>query len=489
MAGHKWAHIEDLPANWKEFASTELTSLAPIWQEQGVRLNDTGALREFNARLSREWAIETGIIEGLYSLDRGVTQLLIERGLQAELIGHGSSDKAPEEIAAILNDQHETLEGVFEFVAQRRSLSTSYIKQLHQTLTRNQHTVAAINGLGRSVEVPLLRGDWKQQPNNPTRPNGDVHEYCPPEHVASEMDQLIQLHDRHTADGVPADVEAAWLHHRFTQIHPFQDGNGRIARTLASLIFLRAGWFPLVVDRDLRGEYIESLERADQRDLATLAQLFAEIEKGSFLRALKISEDVLRPRVQVKQVIAAVGDRLRAKQNQEQEKQQKVFEIATSLNETTSRTFRGIKDDLDVELRSVDQGWQHQAVVDWSSDQNTYWFKKQIVVIAKHFDYFADTDKYASWVRLKIRHARPTELVVSFHSAGFEFVGIIAATAFLAFRDRDDEGSVTIDGPYRLNQRVFQCSFNEDEQVVERRFETWLNEVILAGLDQYRRQL
>ena len=42
------------------------------------------------------------------------------------------------------------------------------------------------------------------------------------------------------------EVEAAWLHHRFGQIHPFQDGNGRVARALATMIFLRAGFVPLV---------------------------------------------------------------------------------------------------------------------------------------------------------------------------------------------------------------------------------------------------
>ena len=50
--------------------------------------------------------------------------------------------------------------------------------------------------------------------------------------------------------GVPVEVEAAWLHHRFTQIHPYQDGNGRVARALASLLFIKAGWFPVVVTRD-----------------------------------------------------------------------------------------------------------------------------------------------------------------------------------------------------------------------------------------------
>lgn len=62
------------------------------------------------------------------------------------------------------------------------------------------------------------------------------------------------------------EVRSAWLHHRFTQIHPFQDGNGRVARALASLVFLREGLFPLVVRESDRVEYIGALETADAGD-------------------------------------------------------------------------------------------------------------------------------------------------------------------------------------------------------------------------------
>ena len=286
VAGHKWAPIEDIPAGWKAIASQELARLGATWRERSRRDRDAGVLDEFDARLAREWAIETGIIEGLYTIDRGITQVLVEKGIDAALIPDGATYRPAAQIVTVLEDHQDALEGVFALVTGERALSTSYIKELHQVLTRHQDTVAAIDGMGRRIEVALVRGDWKRQPNNPTRPNGDVHEYCPPEHVAAEMDRLIAMHGAHRAAEVPAEVEAAWLHHRFTEIHPFQDGNGRIARALASLVFLRAGWFPLVIDRDIRGEYIRSLERADDGELAARARLFADIEMRAAHRAM-----------------------------------------------------------------------------------------------------------------------------------------------------------------------------------------------------------
>src|SRR5260221_6025916 len=87
------------------------------------------------------------------------------------------------------------------------------------------------------------------------------------------MDLLVCMHAQHS--GVSPEIESAWLHHRFTQIHPFQDGNGRVARALASLVAIRAGWFPLVIRRQDRVEYIGALERADEGELLPLVNLFS----------------------------------------------------------------------------------------------------------------------------------------------------------------------------------------------------------------------
>ena len=229
------------------------------------------------------------MIERLYTFDREVTRRLVERGIDAALIPPGRNPD-PAAAASMIADHAAALDSVYDFVAAGRRLSVGYIKELHALITRSQDTVEGVDTLGRRVATPLLRGQFKKLPNNPVRADGSLHEYCPPEQVDSEMDRLIALHRRH--GGVAPEVEAAWLHHRFAQIHPFQDGNGRIARALATLVFIAAGWFPLLVrDRD-RDRYLDCLEAADGGDLKPLVNCFARLQGEEFARALAAADGV-----------------------------------------------------------------------------------------------------------------------------------------------------------------------------------------------------
>ncbi len=181
-----WRPITDYEVDPEELSHRELRALSGVWIERRTELAESRSVSEFTERLEREWAIETGLIERLYTLDRGITELMIEHGINAALIPHGAGDEAPTHIAAMIDDQQGAIESVFTFVKGKRPLSTSYVKELHSLFTRNQEFAEGRDHFGRRTLVPLIRGDYKQQPNNPARPDGSVHHYCPPEHVAAE---------------------------------------------------------------------------------------------------------------------------------------------------------------------------------------------------------------------------------------------------------------------------------------------------------------
>lgn len=286
--GHRWAPITNLAEDDRVSASDELPALARTWERVRATLNPR-QVDDFNERLKREWAIETGIIERLYGLDQDTTQLLIEQGIDASLIASGATDQPPELVAGMIQDHAETVDWLFEADASKRPLSTSFVKQLHQFMTRKQQFATGFDMFGNRRDIELRHGAFKIRPNNPRRPDGRVHEYCPPEQVDSEMDRLIEMHRVHDEQKLPPDVSAAWLHHRFVQIHPFQDGNGRIARAIASLVLIGAGWFPLVVTRYDRSRYIDTLDAANDGDLGPLIRLIADLQREQLVQAIGVS--------------------------------------------------------------------------------------------------------------------------------------------------------------------------------------------------------
>jgi len=308
----KYQRIQPFPPlNAHEFP--ELRALISVWQEKKDALEDNGAYKEFIKKLQREWAIETGIIERLYTWDRGVTEVLIEQGIESSLISHrgGVSQRDADHIQSVINDHLGIVEGLFGYIKGEEPLSEYFIRGLQAQFTAHQDYTEAVTESGDLIQVTLQKGKYKNLPNNPRRPDGEIHPYCPPELTKEEMENLIRLYREADASFTP-EVKSAWLHHRFTQIHPFQDGNGRVARALASLVFLREGLFPLVVRESDRQEYIGALEQADSGDLAPLITFFARRQKEAILKALGLEQQVQQSKY-ADQIISSALELLKTK--------------------------------------------------------------------------------------------------------------------------------------------------------------------------------
>ena len=56
-----------------------------------------------------------------------------------------------------------------------------------------------MNQFGQWFDAILHAGTFKTMPNNTTRPDGVIHHYCPPEHVDSELDNLLNWYSEYTA--------------------------------------------------------------------------------------------------------------------------------------------------------------------------------------------------------------------------------------------------------------------------------------------------
>lgn len=476
-ASKEWRPIADYECDPSDIADPELRALSKVWIEQRSTLVDSTSMVRFMERLKREWAIETGLIERLYVLDRGVTELMIERGVNVALIPHHTPGD-PERTVAMIYDQQAVIEGVFSFVKGDRPLSASYIKELHSLFARNQPFVEGRDQFGRRIQMELTGGAYKKWPNNPTRTDGTHHFYCPPEQVESEMDRLMEWHGNH--QGVAPEVEAAWLHHRFVQIHPFQDGNGRVARALASLIFVKADWLPLVVRDAARDRYLDALEEADNGDLKPLVSFFAEIQRREFIKALGVARDVEQS-VRVETRIKAMAERLARRRDALTQEWRTVMSSAQRLHTVAKGRLAEICSLLDRELSG--DGEFTFFVDDGSGETGRgHWFNRQIISTARTLQYYANFRDYRTWVRLASKGENQGNILISFHGMGHEFRGILACSSSWSLRAPDEDGRMETEEERPLCDAVFQINYKEEFASIEQRFEDWLEKTIDRGL-------
>lgn len=94
---------------------------------------------------------------------------------------------------------------------------------------------------------------------------GSAHSVCKVDLIQEEMTGLISWMNSERGNYHPVEF-AALLHKRFVFIHPFVDGNGRVARLLMNTALIQDSYMLAVIPPVLRQEYITTLEQAHDDD-------------------------------------------------------------------------------------------------------------------------------------------------------------------------------------------------------------------------------
>ena len=490
---HAWKPIEDLPANWAEMSDPRTGNLVATWLERAETLKDNQAYNEFLAQLRREWAIETGQIERLYAIDDGASRTLIEKGLDAAFIGREDVyGDDPYHVVSMVKDQHQAIEGLYDFVTGNRQLTLSYIKQLHQIMTGSQDYCEAVDTLGTRVQTRLIRGDWKRQPNNIQFEDGTRFEFCPPEQVQSEMERLVDLHNKHLRLQVAPEIEAAWLHHRFTLIHPFQDGNGRIARCLATLVLLKSNWFPLVVTSNDRPAYYSSLRIADRGNIIPLIRFIADNHERAVRSAIRASDQISQQITGISKILEISRNRLHKKNIELDAKRVQAHAVFSELHKQCTIWLRDVAIKIDKEVRIADSSFSARVFSAAHNEPNADYYKIQIVECAKSQNYFANFGEYRAWTVLKINMRPRTEVLFSFHAMGYDR-GTYAITAMFYQRESQKpsgkEKEIRFGPVLPLCSSPFTLTYRDDVAGVLTRFRDWFDETLENGLRQWTMSL
>ena len=222
-------------------------SLQPLSHDDEMRLNRKFML-DFNYNSNH--------IEG-NTLTYGQTEVLL-------LLGRVMGDapmKDFEEMKA-----HNVGLNMMEIEAEdTKPLTETFIRQLHKTLLREDYTVYRELPGGVQTSYTVHAGCYKTRPNSVITPTGERFEYASPEETPALMADLVAWFNEteHNGQYTPAEL-AALFHYRYIRIHPFEDGNGRIARLLVNYILLRQG-YPMVVVLSVKKEsYLKALGAADR---------------------------------------------------------------------------------------------------------------------------------------------------------------------------------------------------------------------------------
>lgn len=286
---------------WTQCDTSILDDLAPSWYKIRAEFQSGNkSYEEFIERLKRRQAIETGAIENLYDVKRGLTENLVSEGLHESIIGHGEVSISSTKFMGLVKSQYDAVEFIFDLIHNNEEdscLSKKNIREMHQILTEHQDYTDALDGNGNRISIQLIKGEFKKFPNNPKRGEA-VYLYCPPEQVESEIEKLLSIYNEedrkileNSANKVHPIILASWFHHAFTQIHPFQDGNGRVARLLASYVLIKFNLFPFSIDVQKKSEYINSLEKADLGTPQEFVDFFAKNQKRNIELALNLNQN------------------------------------------------------------------------------------------------------------------------------------------------------------------------------------------------------
>ena len=210
--------------------------------------------------LSRRFTIDfnynSNHMEG-NTLTYGQTEILL---LFGKIIGEAEAKDVIEMTASNVGLRMMTEEAKLKDIP----LTQNFIRTLHKTLLREDYTVYKNLPGGQTASYTIHAGRYKTRPNSVITRYGDRFEYASPEETPALMADLVEWYNKAEQSGRFTPVElAALFHYRYIRIHPFEDGNGRIARLMANYILARHGYPMIAVRSRKKNEYLEALHKTD----------------------------------------------------------------------------------------------------------------------------------------------------------------------------------------------------------------------------------
>ena len=233
-------------------------------QLQGLRHIPPTQIIKLQEQFGIEMTYNSNAIEG-NRLTLKETFLVINEGLTIK----GKSLKDHLEA----KDHFEALNYLYEFIEKdsRQGISEVFIRSIQQLIVKETDTTWA--GNYRNSDV-IITGSNHTPPDASAVP-----------HMVSDLIKWVSNNKNKLS---PIEL-AAFLHHRIVFIHPFFDGNGRTARLVMNLILMQKGYPLVMILKNDRRRYYDSLDKADKENYKPFVNFIAQALERSlniYLRTL-----------------------------------------------------------------------------------------------------------------------------------------------------------------------------------------------------------
>jgi Fic family protein len=197
------------------------------------------------------------------------------RALQGSNSIEGFNANLAEAVAIVDDEKPDTLEDetIRALVGYRNAMT--YILQIHDDphAVPNEQLIRSLHFMMMSYDLTKLPGQWRPSPVIVVHePSGETVYEAPearliPSLIADLVEQL------NASDGADPTVLGAMAHLNLTMIHPFRDGNGRMARALQTLVLARRG---------VTSPVFSSIEEWLGRNTDAYYAILAEVGQGSW---------------------------------------------------------------------------------------------------------------------------------------------------------------------------------------------------------------
>lgn len=240
-------------------------------------------------KLRLDWNYNSNAIEG-NAFTFGETIALLMEGITAK----GKSLKDTLDIKG----HNDAIDFMMDMIFDKRDLNEADIRNLHKLILGSNYYKDAITIDDKPTKKLIKAGQYKTEPNHVKTSTGEIHYYASPEETPAKMEELIKWYNNilKSKDFNPL-VLASLFHHKFVEIHPFDDGNGRMTRILTNFILLKFGYPVSVIKQENKGEYYACLAQADNGELIPIIECISKTVKHSlniYFKAIN-GEDINEP--------------------------------------------------------------------------------------------------------------------------------------------------------------------------------------------------